>query len=124
MSALSEGDNMPTQRLLGKGATPTQAELDLEARAAEAGLGTIEGQRTYEVSLYQGKKKVGKGLGETYISAQGQALQAAGITQEVVVSGEYQERVAVQVKSTQPLQARAAGAGPAEPTTARYTTWF
>ncbi len=113
---------MPTQRIIGKGATLEEATRDLELRLQDANAGALDGEKTYEVGLYQGNKKVGTGTGSDYATAQTQALEVAGITAEVVLSGTYRERVAVTASTSAP-RSRAPSPGITyenEPT--RYTT--
>ena len=93
---------MPTQRIIGKGATLEAAEKDLDARIADAHVGPLDAERTYEVGLYQGNKKISAGTGSDYATAQTQALEAAGITAEIAVSGTYRERVAVATSTSAP----------------------
>ena len=115
---------MPTQRLIGKGATPEIALQDLEARAAGAGVNTLEGQRTYDVNVYKGKRRIGTGSGADYTSAHQQALENAGLRQEVVVQGTYKEQVTVATTVSSQQGARPAGPGPSEQQTVRYTSMF
>ena len=114
---------MTIQRFVGKGATKAAAEADLDQRVAAAGVGSLEGLRSYDVTLYQGTKKVGAGSGADYTSALQQALEAAGLSQEVVASGSYKEKVAVAIPVQRPVNAASLSSPTYDGTTVtRYTT--
>ena len=115
------GIDMPTQRIEAKGTTLDTA---LEALTANAAGRKLREGRDYTVCIFERENTAVIGSSsKSYDAAFLSALQEAGITREAYdASSMY--RLEVTVAARADVAARAAGAGPRQEPTLRYTESF